>query len=65
MAENDMMHLDYIARVRCKYSYSSNDEGSKYESDNDKRDLKINVDRMEEAEELRKDLKCDVCQFTT
>ena len=40
MAENDMIHLDFIERVRDKYGYSSNDEESEYESDNDKRDFK-------------------------
>ena len=28
MAENDMIHLDFIERVRDKYGYSSNDEES-------------------------------------
>ena len=65
MAENDMMHLDFIERVRDKHGYSSNDEESEYESDKDKRDLNRYVFRMKNAEELRKDLKCDVCQFTT
>ena len=65
MAENDMMHLDFIERVRDKHGYSSNDEESEYESDKDKRDLNRYVFRMKKAEELRKDLKCDVCQFTT
>ena len=65
MAENDMIHLDFIEKVHDKYCYSKNDEKNEYESDNDKRDLNRYVFRMKKAEELRKDLKCDVCQFTT
>ena len=65
MAENDMIHLDFIERVRDKYGYSSNDEESEYESVNEKRDLNRYIFRMKKTEELKKDLKCDVCQFTT
>ena len=65
MAENDMLHLDLMERVRNKYGYCSDDEESKYESDEEKRNNNRYLFRLNKAEELRKDLKCDVCRFTT
>ena len=65
MAENDMLHLDLMERVRDKYGYRSDDEESEYESDEEKRNNNRYAFRLNKAEELRKDLKCDVCQFTT
>ena len=65
MAENDMLHLDIMERVRDKYGYCSDDEESEYESDEEKRASNRYIFRLKKAEELRKDLKCDVCQFTT
>ena len=65
MAENDMHHLDLMERVRGKYGYRSDDEESEYESDEEKRNNNRYVFRLNKAKELRKDLKCDVCQFTT
>ena len=51
MAENDMLHLDI-----------SDDEDS--ESNQEKRNNNRYLFRLNKSEELRKDLKCDVCQFT-
>ena len=65
MAENDMLHLDFIERARDKYGYRSSDEESEYESDDDKRANNRYVFRLKKAEELRKELKCEVCDFTT
>ena len=41
------------------------DEESEYESDEDKRnDNRLNF-RLKKVEELRKKIKCDICDFTT
>ena len=53
MAENDMLHLDLI-----------DDEDSEYESNQEKRNNNRYLFRLNKSEELRKDLKCDVYQFT-
>ena len=37
MAENDMLHLDLMERVRDKYGYCSDVEESEYESEEEKR----------------------------
>ena len=65
MAENDMLHLDFIERARDKYGYRSSDTESEYESDDDKRANNRYVFRLKKAEELRKELKCELCNFTT
>ena len=64
VAVNDMLHEDFKERVREKYGYDSNDEESDYESDEDIRATNRMIFRLKKAEELRKEIKCDICDFT-
>ena len=64
VAVNDMLHEDFKERVREKYGYDTNDEESDYESDEDIRANNRMIFRLKKAEELRKKLKCDICDFT-
>ena len=64
-AVETMVHLDFVERAREKYGYDSNDEESEYESDEDTRtNNRLNF-RLKKVEELRKKMKCDICDFTT
>ena len=45
--------------------YDSNDEESDYGSDMDIRANNRMIFRLKKAEELRKKIKCDICDFTT
>ena len=65
VAVNDMLHEDFKERVREKYGYDSNDEESDYESDEDIRATNRMIFRLKKAEKLRKEIKCDICDFTT
>ena len=65
VAENTMLHLDFKERVQEKYGYDSNDSESDYESDEE---IRINNRirfRLKKVEELRKMVKCDICDYTT
>ena len=65
VAVNDMLHEDFKERVREKYGYDSCDEESDYESDEDIRAHNRMIFRLKKAEELKKKIKCDICDFTT
>ena len=65
LAVNDMLQQDFKERMCDKYGYDSNDSESEYESDEEIR-IKNRLNfRLKKAEELRKKIKCDVCEFTT
>ena len=57
MAENDMLHLDFIERARDKYGYRSSDEESEYESDDDKRANNRYVFRLKKLRDVQQDHK--------
>ena len=65
LAVNDMLRQDFKERIRDKYGYDSNDSESDYESDEEIRIKNRLIFRLKKAEELRKKIKCDVCEFTT
>ena len=57
--------MDFKERVQEKYGYDSNDSESDYESDEEKRMNNRIKFRLKKVEELRKTVKCDICDFTT
>ena len=65
LAENDMLQMDFKERVQEKYGYNSNDSESDYESDEEKRINNRIKFRLKKVEELRKMVKCDICDYTT
>ena len=65
LAVNDMLQMDFKERVQEKYGYDSNDSESDYESDEEKRINNRIKFRMKKVEELRKMVKCDICDYTT
>ena len=65
LAENDMLQMDFKERVQEKYGYNSNDSESDYESDEEKRINNRIKFRLKKVEELRKLVKCNICDYTT
>ena len=64
-AVETMEHLDFVERAWEKYVYDSNDEESEYESDEETKKNNRLIFRLKKVEELRKKIKCDICDFTT
>ena len=65
LAVKDMLQMDFKERVQEKYGYDSNDEESDYEPDEEIRlNNRINF-RLKKVEELRKRIKCEICDYTT
>ena len=65
LAVNDMLQMDFKERVQEKYGYDSNDSESDYEPNEEIRiNNKIKF-RLKKVEELRKIVKCDICDYTT
>ena len=65
LAVSDMLHQDFKERMQDKYGYDSNDSESDYEPDEEIRNKNRLIFRLKKAEELRKKIKCDLCDFTT
>ena len=57
--------MDFKERVQEKYGYDSNDSESEYESDEEKRTNNRIKFTLKKVEELRKTVKCVMCDFTT
>ena len=65
IAVNYMLHMDFKERVQEKYGYDTNDEESDYQPEEEKRLIKRINFRLRKVEELRKNFKCDICDYTT
>ena len=61
VAVNDMLKQDFRERVRNKYCYSSNDEESDYESNDETRRMNRDNFILKKIEERRK--RCNICDF--
>ena len=65
LAVNDMLQMDFKERVQEKYGYDSNDSESDYEPNEEIRINNRIKFRLKKVEELRKIVKCDICDYST